>query len=40
MRRRIFDIIEFLVEKVEKDRELKMEELKIKNREVEIVVVK
>ena len=34
MRRRTSDTIEFLLEKAEKDRELKMEELKIKNREV------
>lgn len=40
MRRRTSDAIEFLVEKAEKDRELKMEELKIKNREVEIAAAK
>ena len=34
MRRRTSDTIGFLVEKAEKDRELKMEELKIKNREL------
>ena len=40
MRRRTSDAIKFLVEKAEKDRELKMEELKIKNWEVEIAAAK
>lgn len=40
MRRRTSDAIEFLVEKAEKDRELKMGELKIKNREVDIAAAK
>ena len=39
-RRKTSDTIEFLAEKAEKDRELKMEELKIKNREVEIAPAK
>ena len=40
MRRRTSDTNDVLVEKAEKDRELRMEELKIRNKEVEIATAK
>lgn len=40
VRRSIFDVIEFLIEKLEKERELKKEELVIKKREFDLVEIR